>query len=118
MEYYYKQKNYDYKTLPAFKAGCNASAGSGKMELIYPQPGAKIYVPLEMNGEKGRTVFTAAHRNPSSKIFWTMDDQFLTTTEQKHQVAVSPSAGMHTITLTDEEGHSISRNFEILNKEK
>ncbi len=118
MEYYYKQKNYDYKMLPAFKAGCDASNGSGKMELIYPQPGAKIYVPLEMNGEKGRTIFTAAHRNPSAKIFWTLDDQFLTTTEQKHQVAVSPPAGLHTITLTDEEGHSIARQFEILNKEK
>ncbi|MEO8771971.1 MAG: penicillin-binding transpeptidase domain-containing protein, partial [Ferruginibacter sp.] len=118
MEYYYKQRNHDYKILPAFKKGCVAAENAKQMELIYPQPDAKIYVPIEINGEKGKTIFSAAHRNHDAKIFWSLDDHFIITTENKHQIAISPSPGIHIITLTDEQGNSISRSFEIIDKEK
>ncbi len=118
MEYYYKQKNADYKTLPPFKEGC-AFAETGKLiELIYPATDAKIYVPLEINGERGRTVFTAAHRRSSAKIFWSLDDAFLGTTQNFHQLALNPSPGKHLITLVDENGVTVSRAFEVLQKEQ
>ncbi|MBS1744294.1 MAG: penicillin-binding protein 1C [Bacteroidetes bacterium] len=118
MEYYYKQRNHDYKLLPPFKPGCVQVENSKQMELLYPQPDAKIYVPVEINGEKGKTIFTAAHRDHHAKIFWSLDDQFITTTETTHQVAISPSPGKHLITLTDDKGNNISRSFEIIDKEK
>ncbi len=117
MEYYYKQRNADYKTLPPFKEGC-AFAETGKvMEIIYPQPDAKIYVPLEVTGEKGKTIFTAAHRRSGAKIFWSLDDEFIGTTQNFHQMGLNPSPGKHIITLVDENGISVSRQFEILGKE-
>ncbi|CAN5861886.1 penicillin-binding protein 1C [soil metagenome] len=118
MEYYYKQHNHDYKLLPAFKEGCMAAESSRQMEIIYPELNAKIYVPLEINGERGKTVFTATHRNRKAKIFWSLDDNFIGTTENIHQVALNPAPGKHLITLTDDQGISISRNFEIIGKEK
>jgi len=117
MEYYYKQKNADYKTLPSFKAGCEFAETGKVMELIYPQPDAKIYVPLEINGEKGKTIFTAAHRRSTAKIFWSLDDNYVGTTQNFHQLALNPSPGIHIITLVDENGLSVSRQFEILEKE-
>lgn len=87
------------------------------MEIIYPQADAKIYVPLEVSGEKGRTVFTAAHRKPGIKIFWSIDDQFVGTTQNFHQMGLNPSPGKHILTLVDENGISVSREFEILEKE-
>jgi penicillin-binding protein 1C len=118
MEYYYKQKNADYKVLPAFKAGCNFAETGKLIEIIYPQPGAKIYVPFEVSGEKGKTIFTAAHRRAGAKIYWSLDDNFAGTTQNFHQIALNPSPGKHTITLVDENGISVSRQFEILEKEK
>jgi penicillin-binding protein 1C len=118
MEYYYKQKNADYKILPPFKTGCLFAETGKVMEIIYPQPDAKIYVPLEVSGQKGKTIFTAAHRRSSAKIFWSLDDNFIGTTQNFHQIALNPSAGKHIITLVDENGLSISRPFEILEKEK
>lgn len=118
MEFYYKQKSADYKVLPAFKPGCGLSDAGKAIEIIYPIPGAKIYVPLEINGERGRTVFSAAHRRASAKIFWSLDDQFLATTQNFHQVAANPAVGKHVLTLVDETGVSISRAFEIIEKEK
>jgi penicillin-binding protein 1C len=117
MEFYYKQRNIDYKILPPFKPGCTFSETGKLMEIIYPQPDAKIYVPLEINGERGRTVFTAAHRRASAKIFWSLDDTFIGTTQNFHQVGLNPPAGKHIITLVDENGVSMSRQFEILEKQ-
>ena len=117
MEYYYKQRNYDYKILPAFKAGCEFEETGRQMELIYPQPDAKIYVPVEINGEKGRTIFSATHRNKNEKIFWSLDNNFIATTQINHQIAISPPAGKHILTLTDGKGNSISRSFEIIDKD-
>jgi penicillin-binding protein 1C len=118
MEYYYKQRNADYKILPPFKTGCDFAETGKSIELIYPQEGAKIYVPLEISGEKGKTVFTAAHRKTGAKIFWSLDDNFVGTTQSFHQLALDPSVGKHIITLVDENGASISRQFEILEKER
>jgi penicillin-binding protein 1C len=118
MEWYYKQKNHDYQTLPPFKKGCEFAEGGKQMELIYPVPYAKIYVPMELNGQRGKTVFSAAHRRADSKIFWSLDDEFLATTSNFHQLALSPTPGKHRLTLVDENGESISREFEILEKDK
>ena len=115
IEYYYKQHHADYRPLPPFKPGCNTEVNS-PLELIYPEAYAKIYVPLEVSGERGKTIFTAAHRNSDSKLFWHLDDQFLATTQRFHQVAVSPAPGPHTITVVDENGESVTRNFEIIEK--
>jgi penicillin-binding protein 1C len=118
MEFYYRQRNIDYKTLPAFKPGCAFSETGKLIEIIYPQPDAKIYVPLEINGERGKTIFTAAHRRSGAKIFWSMDDEFVGTTQNFHQIGLNPLPGKHIITLVDENGISVSRQFEVLEKEE
>ncbi len=118
MEFYYRQKSADYKMMPPFKPGCGLNDAGKAIEIIYPIPNAKIYVPLEINGERGRTVFSAAHRRAGVKIFWSLDDNFLATTQNFHQVALNPSVGKHIITLVDENGVSVSREFEIVEKEK
>lgn len=117
MEFYYRQRNIDYKILPPFKPGCSFSETGKLIEIIYPQPDAKIYVPLEINGERGKTIFTAAHRRSGAKIFWSMDDGFVGTTQNFHQIGLNPLPGKHIITLVDENGISVSRQFEILEKE-
>ncbi len=117
MEFYYKQRNIDYIPLPPFKPGCAFTETGKLIEIIYPQPDAKIYVPLEINGQRGSTVFTAAHRRAGAKIFWSLDDEFVGTTQNFHQLGLNPAPGKHIITLVDENGISVSREFEILEKE-
>lgn len=116
IEYYYKQKHPAYKPLPPFEKGCISEAIKA-IDIIYPAEDAKIYVPLELSGEQGKTIFRAAHRNASAKIFWSIDDEFIATTQQYHEIAVSPAPGKHTLTLVDENGESISRNFEIVERQ-
>jgi penicillin-binding protein 1C len=118
MEYYYKSKNYQYHTLPPFRADCiNADKGQ-PMELIYPKDDAKIYIPLEADGKRGRMICNAAHRQPGMKIFWHLDDQYVSVTKDFHQVALNPPPGHHTLTLVDGDGNSLQVKFEILDKGK
>jgi len=118
MEFYYRQRNHDYKPLPAFKAGCGDGLEAKQIEIIYPHAGMKIYVPVEMDGQKGKTIFSATHKNNNAKIFWSVDEQFAGSTERYHQLALSPAPGIHLLTLTDDKGNRISRSFEILQKDK
>jgi penicillin-binding protein 1C len=118
MEYYYKTKNYQYHVLPPFIPGCGEADYGNPMELIYPKENAKIYVPLEADGKRGRVVFNAAHRQPGIKIFWHLDDKYAGETSTFHQMALNPSPGKHRLTLVDGSGNTISINFEVLDKNK
>jgi len=117
MEWYYKRKHYGYHLLPPFKPGCANIVMGKSLSFIYPGEGARIYVPREITGQKGRTVFTAAHSKPDIKIFWHLDGNYIGTTVSPHQMDLYPPPGAHTITLVDESGESISRRFYILNGE-
>ncbi|WP_316844863.1 penicillin-binding protein 1C [Pedobacter psychrodurus] len=118
MEYYYKIKNSDYKILPPFKAGCDLSGGNSVMEVIYPKNNAIVYIPLELDGTRGKIVVNAAHRNSSSKIYWHIDNEYIATTSNFHQLAISPPPGKHTLTLVDENGERLVQVFTVLDKEK
>ncbi|WP_316805599.1 penicillin-binding protein 1C [Pedobacter nototheniae] len=118
MEYYYKIKNSDYKMLPPFKTGCENTGGNNVMELIYPKNGATVYIPLELDGSRGKIVLNAAHRNSASKIYWHIDNEYVATTTNYHQLAISPPAGKHTLTLVDENGERLVQFFTVLDKEK
>jgi penicillin-binding protein 1C len=118
MEVYYKRKHASYQSIPPLKPGCKGSAGLHSLELVYPKSGSRIYVPVELNGQLGRTVFEAAHRKPGTTIYWHLDENYLGMTTGFHQMAVAPSEGHHTITLVDEQGETVSEEFEIIGKGK
>ena len=115
--FYYKQKHPEYKILPPFKSDCIEKTYR-VLEIIYPDEDNKIYIPIEISGEKGRVVFSATHKNSNEKLFWHIDENFVGTTEQFHQLALNPSPGKHLLTIVDESGNSVSRKFEILAKSK
>jgi penicillin-binding protein 1C len=117
MEFYYRSRNYTYKPLPPFRADCAATL-QHPMELIYPKDGAKVYVPLEADGTRGRMICNAAHRQSGIKIFWHLDNQYIGQTKDYHQLALNPSTGKHVLTLVDANGNRLQTYFEILDKEK
>ncbi|MFH2096721.1 MAG: penicillin-binding protein 1C, partial [Bacteroidota bacterium] len=121
MEWYYKSKNSNYKTLPPYREDCTGSVKSEEnkaMEIIYPSDLMKIYVPLELSGERGSTVFEVAHRKPNTTIFWYVDNDFIGETRKFHHMALSPAFGKHILTLVDEFGEKTTREFIIIDKEK
>jgi len=118
MEYYYKTKNYQYHILPPFRSDCNTGEKDVPMELIYPKPGAKVYIPLEADGQRGRIICNAAHRDQGIKVFWHLDYVYLGFTKDSHQMALNPAPGEHLLTLVDSRGSTVEIKFTVLNKSK
>ena len=112
-EWYFRRWNLDYKPLPPMEG---EAAVSSPIALFNPEQGAQIYVPIEIDGSSGRTVFTAAHRESSGIIHWHLDNTYLGTTEYFHEIETRPTIGKHTITLVDGAGNRLSRTFEVLSE--
>jgi penicillin-binding protein 1C len=117
VEWYYKSKNSTYKELPPLRPGCTTN-GLSVMEIIYPKLFSKIYVPVELDGTIGKTIFQVAHRKANTIIYWHLDDVYMGSTQNIHQMGLTPDEGVHTLTLVDENGESLVQQFEIVSKKK
>ncbi|MBN2496486.1 MAG: penicillin-binding protein 1C [Deltaproteobacteria bacterium] len=112
MEHYYRRRHADYRPLPPWRAGCEQQAsGPAELSCIQPGEGAEIYVPVELDGLRGRAVFEAAHRRAGARVFWHLDDRYCGQTRDIHQLALAPEPGEHLLTLVDDEGETVERRF-------
>lgn len=111
-EWYYKQYHPEYKPLPPFKSGYDES-GLQPLQFIYPTMNAHISLPRQMNGEVGFITAELAHSHPQSTIYWHLDSNYLTETQDFHKISIRPSPGKHSLTAVDEEGNSISVTFYV-----
>jgi penicillin-binding protein 1C len=87
------------------------------MALVTPASKSQIYVPLELSGERGRVVFEATHRDDDAVIHWHLDDNYLGSTTQIHQLNANPPAGAHRLTLVDGSGARVSRRFSVIDRD-
>ncbi len=115
-EWYYKNRHHDYTVLPSLKPDCEQEE-IRSMEMIYPREDIRIYIPVQLDGTRGRVVFEVAHRRPETAIYWHLDDHFITATRTIHQVELLPSNGWHTLTLVDENGETIRKKFLVIDEE-
>jgi penicillin-binding protein 1C len=117
IEWYYKQHQADYEPLPPYKEGCADKDAIAAMEFIYPKEKSKLYIPKEMSGEKSEIIFEVAHRDKEAILYWHLDESYLGSTYLFHQKGIVAGKGLHTLSITDNNGISISKQFEILEKE-
>ncbi|HXV60298.1 MAG TPA: penicillin-binding protein 1C [Vicinamibacteria bacterium] len=119
-EFYFRRYHADYRPLPPYRNDCRtamvASDGGGPIDFLYPHAGTRLYIPLELSGNKGRTVFEAVHRDPDATLHWHLDDGYLGTTRTFHQQALDMEPGWHQVTVVDAAGNRLSRRFEVLGR--
>jgi len=58
-------------------------------------------------------VFEASHRRSQTQVHWHLDEQYLGSTREIHQMNLQPEVGKHRLLLIDEHGESVSTSFEI-----
>lgn len=111
--HYYARRNPAYAALPPFAPGCGDS-GDAPMELIYPKYPTRILVPRNLDGSRSRTVFTVAHREAATEIYWHLNEEYIGATRNFHSMELNPPAGRHLLTLVDEQGYRLEQAFEIV----
>lgn len=115
-EYYYRNHHLSYRALPPFRKDCADPAGIVAMDMIYPKTDSKIFIPRDLDGKMGSTVFQVAHRNPQATIYWHLDGQFVGATSRSHKLTVSPGEGKHHMTLVDQQGETLEKDFDVISK--
>jgi len=118
MEWYYRRSHADYRPLPPFAPGEQPEERtSASLGLVFPEQGGTIYVPVELDGTPGRTVFRAVHRDPRATIFWHLDGAYLGETTELHEIEARPGVGTHVLTVVDASGEEVVRTFGCLSGE-
>ena len=113
MEHYYMERHPEYKTLPPPLPGSTAPQGE-MMEVLYPDPGGTVLIPIQLDGSIGSMVAEVAHRDPQATLYWDLDGTFIGTTKGEHRMALSPAAGAHRLTLTDQRGNRVQCAFTVV----
>ncbi|WP_421764268.1 penicillin-binding protein 1C [Ekhidna sp.] len=115
MGYYYSKTHADYNGIPQLFPSCKAGTRN-PIEIIYPNANSRVFIPLTLDGEKGRIVLEASHQNVSSTLFWSIGEEFYGKTSSDHQLEVFLSKGMHVLRLTDEKGNERRVTFEVISE--
>ena len=112
MAHYYKTKNPFYKPLPKFRSDC-LGENSVSIAFIYPKLRNRIFLPKDFDGETNDLILKIAHSKPESTVFWYLNDTYIGSTKDIHELGIKPSPGKHIITVVDEFGNESKRQFEI-----
>jgi penicillin-binding protein 1C len=111
--YYFKTKNPFYKMAPPFKTDCVSLSGVS-MEFIYPNQQSTIFLPKDFDGNTNDLILKVAHSKPALELYWYIDNQFVGSTKDIHDMAILPASGKHIITVVDELGNELKHHITIL----
>ena len=114
-EWFYKKKTPLYRSLPPFRSDCQGVSGK-VMEFIYPNAESKLFIPVDLDGEKNDLVFKLTHQNAKINVYWYIDQEYLGLTNGIHEMAFQTGKGSHTITVMDEEGKEARVKFEVISE--
>jgi penicillin-binding protein 1C len=112
-EFYYRRAHAEYQPLPAARADCQGSTAQA-LALVYPDANARVLIPRELDGRRGRTVFEAVSRRENATLFWHLDGRYLGETHTFHQQSLDMEPGEHILTVVDDEGERVARRFQVL----
>jgi penicillin-binding protein 1C len=112
MEYYYAPKHPEFEALPPFKQACSQE-NEQLMQFIFPRKNENILLPKNFEEETNSVIFKLAHRNPETTVYWYLNKTFVKATTTFHEISIIPKPGKHLLTVTDQEGNSISQNIEV-----
>ena len=110
--YYFKTKNPFYKVAPPFRNDCDEASGIS-MEFIYPNQQSTIFLPKDFDGNTNELILKVAHSKPELELYWYIDNEFVGSTKDIHDMAVLPSSGEHLITVMDELGNELKHRITI-----
>ena len=113
MENYFAQHTPTYAPLPAWKEGC-APESEQNVALVYPRKNSRISVPVGIEGLPTSMILEASHRRNEATLYWHLDDVYIGSTRDIHQLQINPLAGKHKLTLVDDQGNTVSCPFEVL----
>lgn len=112
IEYYYSTSNPNYKPLPVYLQGCYISE-SQLMEFIYPKKNEQVLLPKDLGNNTTEIIFKLAHQRANSIVYWYLDETYIGTTENFHELIYQIKPGEYILTVVDNEGNRMQQNLNV-----
>ena len=84
--------------------------------MLFPERGARLLLPVDLDGSLGKAVVEVAHRDPRTRVHWDLDGMYLGATMGDHRMALAPEEGRHVLTFTDNAGRSVHHPFHVVRR--
>ena len=81
------------------------------MQFVYPTMNAQVFLPKQLDGSKGQLNVELVHNNPKATVYWHLDNNYLSETQDFHKLSFLPASGKHSLTAVDNEGNTVSVTF-------
>ena len=121
VEYWYTKHTLGYKEIPPELSPADPSnardSALRSLSVVFPERGANIVIPVEIDGKKGAFVMVAAERSKECTVYWDIDGEYLGSTSGNHQMPCSPPVGKHVLTVWDSAGRRDSIVFTVVDGE-
>ncbi|MDR2130013.1 MAG: penicillin-binding protein 1C, partial [Odoribacteraceae bacterium] len=112
-EWYYARSRASYRKMPPYRGDCGGGRGE-MMEMIYPRPGTRVFIPRDWGGVSRGVVFELVHREPATTVYWHVDTRYLGVTRRHHQMEVNLPPGPHLLHVVDAAGNSLEQYFTVV----
>ncbi|MBI3187891.1 MAG: penicillin-binding protein 1C, partial [Gammaproteobacteria bacterium] len=115
MAHYYRRWNPHYRDLPPWRKDCLVLEDANTvMEFLYPEQGAEIFLPVDIDGKQKPLISEAVHSEAGSSLHWHLDNNYLARTRDFHQLAFIAMPGKHVLTIVDDRGRKTTRTFSVI----
>lgn len=112
MEYYYATANTNYKSLPPYLDGCT-NLENQLMEFIYPKKNEVVLLPRTLGNTSSEVIFKLAHQRPETGIHWYLDDTYIGSTSDIHELLHTVKPGEYVLTAVDNDGNRIQQSLQL-----
>ena len=83
------------------------------MDFLSPSENATFILAKDFNEQQNELVIKVSHQRSNELLFWYLDNTYLKSTQQYHEIGILPPEGKHQITVVDQIGNQITRNINI-----
>ena len=105
MEHYYRKAHSAHQSMALTIMQTASRADVQPMHIIYPTNGCVVSLPVQSDGTAAALNCSVAHTDPAAEVFWHLDNTYLGSTRDIHQMSVQLSNGVHRITVIDSCGY-------------
>ncbi|MDR2999931.1 MAG: penicillin-binding protein 1C, partial [Fibromonadaceae bacterium] len=92
---------------------CFAQKAETQFSIIYPESGARLFLPSKDVLSEMGFVAIAAHKNRDAELQWFLNGGFLGSTKGEHKMAVTVGNGEHRIGVQDSLGTYLEARFRV-----
>ncbi len=114
--YYTKANRGSHRPLKLAKS-CN-KAIANTLGIVYPTKNAKLIIPKSFSGQQEKVVLKAYHTESGKEIYWHLNEHFLGTTKEYHELSVHLPPGNHKLLVMDKNGNQSMVRFGVFTEGK